>query len=205
MRSHEWNQSTQLVAYHLIPTWPHERYCVAISSFVQQFIRTKKEAEKRPITGPFMESTSRRSISLATWSRHQMETFSAWLAICAGNSPVNSARKGQWRGALMFSLICVWINGWVNNREAGDLRRYRAHYDVTVMGLPVTRKRFHVMTSTYDEWKTPAVSASRLEYFECSARKVRIVNLKGGPAIPISEGPISPGIFLVKPITSKHR
>ena len=34
---------------------------------------------------------------------------------------------------LMFSLICVWINGWVNNREAGDLRRYRAHYDVTIM------------------------------------------------------------------------
>ena len=33
----------------------------------------------------------------------------------------------------MFSLICAWINGWVNNREAGDLRRHRAHYDVTVM------------------------------------------------------------------------
>ena len=41
--------------------------------------------------------------------------------------------KGQWRGALMFSLICVWINGWVNNREAGDLRRSCAHYDVIVM------------------------------------------------------------------------
>ena len=50
-------------------------------------------------------------------------------------SPVNSPHKGQWRGALMFSLICVWINGWVNNREAGDLRRYRAHYDVTVMSM----------------------------------------------------------------------
>ena len=41
--------------------------------------------------------------------------------------------KGQWHGALMFFLICVWINGWVNNCEAGDLRRYRDHYDVTVM------------------------------------------------------------------------
>ena len=61
--------------------------------------------------------------------------ISASLAICAGNSPVpvNSPHKGQWRGALMFSLICVWINGWVNNREAGDLRRYRVHYDVIVM------------------------------------------------------------------------
>ena len=35
---------------------------------------------------------------------------------------------------IMFSLICIWINDWVNNnREAGDLRRYRAHYDVSVM------------------------------------------------------------------------
>ena len=30
-------------------------------------------------------------------------------------SPVNSPQKCQWRGALMFSLICAWINGWVNN------------------------------------------------------------------------------------------
>ena len=50
-------------------------------------------------------------------------------------SPVNPPHKGQWRGALMFSLICVWINDWVNNHEAGDLRRYRAHYDVIVMVL----------------------------------------------------------------------
>ena len=61
--------------------------------------------------------------------RHQMETISALIAICARNSP----HKGQWRWALMFSLICVWINSWVNNGEAGDLRRYRANYDVSVM------------------------------------------------------------------------
>ena len=47
--------------------------------------------------------------------------------------PVNSPHKGQWRGALVFSLIWAWINGWVTNYEAGDLRRHRAHYDVTVM------------------------------------------------------------------------
>ena len=45
-------------------------------------------------------------------------------------SPVNSPHKGQWRRAWMFSLICAWINGWVNNIEAGDLRRHRAHCDV---------------------------------------------------------------------------
>ena len=50
-------------------------------------------------------------------------------------SLVNSPHKGQWRRALVFSLICAWINGWVNNREAGDLRRHRAHYDVKVMKL----------------------------------------------------------------------
>ena len=48
-------------------------------------------------------------------------------------SPVNSLHKGRWRGALMFSLICAWIKGWVNHREAGDLRRHRVHYDVIVM------------------------------------------------------------------------
>ena len=48
-------------------------------------------------------------------------------------SSVHSPHKGQWRGALMFSLIYTWINGWVNNDEAGDLRRHRAHYGVTVM------------------------------------------------------------------------
>ena len=66
-----------------------------------------------------------------TWWCHQMETFYALLAICAGNS----LHKGQWRGALMFSLICARINRWVNIREAGDSRRYRAHYNVIVMIL----------------------------------------------------------------------
>ena len=66
--------------------------------------------------------------------RHQMKTFSALLANCAGNprSPVNSPHKGQWRGALKFLLICAWISTWVNNREAGDLKRHRAHYNFIV-------------------------------------------------------------------------
>ena len=48
-------------------------------------------------------------------------------------STLNSPHKGQWHGALIFSLICAWMNSWVNNRKAGDLRRHRAHYDVIVM------------------------------------------------------------------------
>ena len=72
-----------------------------------------------------------------TWWRHRMETLSTLLALCAGNhrSPVNSSHKGQWRGAFVFSLICTLTNSWVNNRDASDLRRHRAHYDVIVMRI----------------------------------------------------------------------
>ena len=71
------------------------------------------------------------------WWRHQMETFPRYWPFVRGipRAAVNSPHKGQWRGALIFSVICVWINGWVNNGEAGDLRRYRAHYYVSVMPL----------------------------------------------------------------------
>ena len=88
------------------------------------------------------------------WWRHQMEAFSALLAICAGihRSPVNSSHKGQWRGALVFSLICFWINGWVNNRDAGELRRYRVHYDVTVMGCPSSLRYINGVTSQCQIW-----------------------------------------------------
>ena len=79
--------------------------------------------------------------------------------LCAGNSPVpeNSPHKGQWRGALMFSLICVWINSWTNNREAGDLRCYCAHYDVIVM----------VIEKMVRDWKwIPVLNFSRM-YTDC--------------------------------------
>ena len=62
--------------------------------------------------------------------------------------PVNSSHKGQWRGALMFSLICAWSNGWVNNRDAGDLRRHGTHYDVTVMFSWKINAEFY----RYAEW-----------------------------------------------------
>ena len=58
-------------------------------------------------------------------------------------SPVNSPHKGQWRGALMFTLICARLNGWVNNREAGDLRRHRAHYDVIGMDADMSPMGTH--------------------------------------------------------------
>ena len=61
--------------------------------------------------------------------------------------PVNSSHKGQWRGALMFSLICTWINRWVNSRESGDLRHHRAHHEVIVivgLTLRVPRQEYSI-------------------------------------------------------------
>ena len=64
-----------------------------------------------------------------SWWRQQTETFSALLT----RSSVNSPHKGQWRGVLIFLWSAPSIKGWVNNREAGDLRHHRAHYDVIVI------------------------------------------------------------------------
>ena len=84
--------------------------------------------------------------SLIDWAQAKIQpccmmtssnVFFVLLALCAGNSPVTGEfpYKALWREALMFSLICGRINGWANNREAGDLRRRRAHYAVIVMGI----------------------------------------------------------------------
>ena len=102
-----------------------------------------------------MRTSCHRNASLIWW-RHQMETFSALLAFSVGNSPVpvNSPHKGQWRGALTFSLICVSINGWVNVHEASDFRRYRVHYDVIVMipGPLWWQSTDHRWISSRDQW-----------------------------------------------------
>ena len=70
-----------------------------------------------------------------SWWRHQLEKNPRYWPFVWGihRAPVNSPHTGQWRGALVFSLICAWINDWVNNGEAGDLVLHRAHCDVTVM------------------------------------------------------------------------
>ena len=88
-----------------------------------------------------------------------METFSALLTLCEGNPPVIGGfpHQGQWRGALMFPLICAWTNGWTNNRDAGDLRRYRTHYDVTLMVKSAVKQgfRFKLINSKRIERKVP--------------------------------------------------
>ena len=64
---------------------------------------------------------------------------SYWLFVRGFHrAPVHSPHKSQWRRYLMFHLICAWINSWVNNREAGDLRRHRAHYDIVMWSHKTT-------------------------------------------------------------------
>ena len=88
-------------------------------------------------------------VSAPEWWRHQMETFPRYWSFVRGihRSPVNSPHKGQWRGDLMFSLIRAWTNGWVNNRDYGDLRRHRAHYDITV--IRIVDLAFYLWISLY--------------------------------------------------------
>ena len=64
-----------------------------------------------------------------------METFSALLALCTGNSPVTGEFPAQRPVTRSFDVYFdLHLNKrWVNNREAGDLWRHRGHYDVTVM------------------------------------------------------------------------
>ena len=86
-----------------------------------------------------------------------MESFSALLAICAGNSPIPGEFPAQRPVTRSFDvfLICVWINGWENNRKAGGLRRHHAHYDVIVMsselywGREIVIKYAHGAENTY--------------------------------------------------------
>ena len=65
---------------------------------------------------------------------------------------VITPHKGHWRGALIFSLICPWINVWVNNREAADLRRHRTHYDATVMEYENKPNRYISLVSKARDW-----------------------------------------------------
>ena len=79
-------------------------------------------------------------------------------------SPVTSPHRGQWRGALMFSLIYARINGWVNNREAGDMRRHQAHCGVIVMFPDVFRWCAYIALFCPKETRLRLTSLDRMQF-----------------------------------------
>ena len=83
--------------------------------------------------GPPLSQNGR--VSAGPWWHHQMEIFSVLLALCAGNSPITGGFLSQRpvTSSCDVSFDLAWRNSWVNNWDAGDLRRQHAHYDVTVM------------------------------------------------------------------------
>ena len=66
---------------------------------------------------------------------HQIETYSVLLAICAGNLLV-PGEFPAWR--TVTRSFDVFFDLRLNNREAGDLRCYRAHYDVIVISTVIS-------------------------------------------------------------------
>ena len=82
------------------------------------------------------------------WWRHQMETFSALPALCAGNSPVAGDFPSQRPVTRSFHVFFdLRLNKWLSKQgEAGDLTRYRANYDVIVMLAFVFKWLGHVVT-----------------------------------------------------------
>ena len=101
------------------------------TSYVTMKIKNKI---KRPDLLSYISITQTANLSVHMLTPSN-GNISALHALCAGNSPVTGEFPSQRpvTRALMISFICAWINGWVNNREAGDLRHHCAHYDVTVM------------------------------------------------------------------------
>ena len=59
-----------------------------------------------------------------------------------------------------FFFICALTSGWANNRDAGDLRRCRAHYDVTIMECIRQRSMKHSKFWSSSEFDRIAVSGT---------------------------------------------
>ena len=103
----------------------------------------------------------KHTVSLIVWHNSMMPSSNGNIFGVTGplygeftGHPVNSPHKGQWRGDLMFSLICVRINGWVYNREAGDFKRHLAQYDVTVMTTIILLWLFLNFCKLSDNWNS---------------------------------------------------
>ena len=134
-----------------------------------------------------------------SWWRHQMETFSALLAICAGNSPVNGDFPAQRPVTRSFDVFfdLPLNNGWVNNREAVDLRRYLAHYDVSVMFQPISPMHSHENVRKLQIWLV-SWSQTTTKTKKINRPRQKIISLTGCQDTSAYQ------ILAIPPMTSKE-
>ena len=125
-RLHQWNRVNCMIALVPVKIIKHKKYVRQATTKIDKAHDDVIKWKHFPRNWPFVRGIHR--------------------------GPVNSPHKGQWRGALMFSFICVWINNWVNNREADDLRRYSAHYDVIVMACAFSSGFYSAVTWLLIHW-----------------------------------------------------
>ena len=120
------------------PCWPHElAICDSISTgFSRVLFITVIMSILMISCEKFNHMRLYHFTSCGTIMRRMTPSYGKIFRFIGPLCRVNSPHKDRWRGALMFSSICAWTNGWVSNHGAGNLRRNRAHYGITVMDRP---------------------------------------------------------------------
>ena len=127
----------------------HNFYCSEFTVLSMANVRWKNGPNLRIVNSMFIRYL-RVHYDVIEWKH-----FPRYWSFVRGinRSPVISYHKGQWRRALMFSLTCAWLNGWVNSGEAGDLRHHCAHYDDTV----VAYRDLHHPQKVYEQLGLPQI------------------------------------------------
>ena len=114
---------------------------------------TMKQSRSISQVEPYRTATQQSTNHMHTPDSHddviKWKPFPCYWSFVWGmyRSPVNSPHKDHWRGALMFSLICVWTDTWANSGDTGDLRPHHTHYDVIVMIWWNVSEKFNILTT----------------------------------------------------------
>ena len=156
-----WYINTKTDLFHIIKTLHPYNTAFQIFDFHIAIICPKYKEMRLSVNNDHRQRTASWGVafhpSMMTSSNRNI--FRDTGPLCVHRSPVNSPHRGQWRGALMFSLICAWINDWVNNREAGDLRRHHSNYDSIA-----TQHYFSELLGLYHTWvRYPGFSGHEIQ------------------------------------------
>ena len=108
--------SMLLMHFHFQKSWWHKKKLIVCHIISENGIELTLHVAKPFVKKITKFNEARRNYDAIKW-KHFLRHWPFVRGIHW--SPVNSPHKGQWRGTLMLSLICAWIDGWVNNREAG--------------------------------------------------------------------------------------